>query len=250
MQILRILSDIHFEKQNIFEISPLPSDSNTILILIGDIGNFIKISTYIPFLKKCSEQFKKIIYIPGNNEYYGLDINNGLDYGKNQIKENNLSNVYLLDNESLLIDDITFICSTLWTNFNNKNSISIVSAFDLNDYKNNITIDKKCLKPINVVDLYNKSINYIEKELSKPGKKILLTHYGISHLAIHKKFKDSIYNDAYVNNLDHMIIKYQPEYCFHGHLHYSVNYMIKKTNIVCNPFYQNDQFDPYLMRTL
>jgi len=123
---LRVISDLHLEFSNgIFDLPRLESDKDTILVLSGDIGMFSYPETYIPFLKECSLRFREIIYIAGNHEYYGSDINYGLECGKNEISKANLKNVFLGDNFVHQVDDVYFVCSTLWSSFDNKNPMSM-----------------------------------------------------------------------------------------------------------------------------
>jgi predicted phosphodiesterase len=69
----QLFSDLHVEYQNNnIEIDPIeyitPTEENC--ILAGDIGSFYKIQQLEYFLTKLCNLFKRVIYVPGNQEYY------------------------------------------------------------------------------------------------------------------------------------------------------------------------------------
>lgn len=67
---IRIYSDIHQElhrEDKLFDIPLLDDDKNTVLILAGDI-DYLKFG--LELANRHSEQFKAVIYVPGNHEYY------------------------------------------------------------------------------------------------------------------------------------------------------------------------------------
>ncbi|MBW3019929.1 hypothetical protein KY334_01415 [Candidatus Woesearchaeota archaeon] len=228
---------MHLEFSNgIFDLPRLESDKDTILVLSGDIGMFSYPETYIPFLKECSLRFREIIYIDGNHEYYGSDINYGLEYGKNEISKANLKNVFLGDNFVHQVDDVYFVCSTLWSSFDNKNPIVMYHYNNcINDCRK-IKNKDKFLPPIDVYRLFEKSYEFIINELNNIRKNILVTHYGISYKSIHSRFHGDKLNDTFVSQLDGVISFFKPLYAFHGHTHNSFDYSIGNTRVVCNPF--------------
>ena len=57
---------------------------------------------------------KHILYVPGNHEYYGADI----DRTRKQLAEECARyGITLLDTDAIVIDDVHFIGATLWTDF-------------------------------------------------------------------------------------------------------------------------------------
>ena len=131
-----ICSDIHLE---FGDINLQNTDNADVLILGGDICvaadlgrpdpysllDNARSNRIVDFFKRCSFQFPHVIYIMGNHEHYHGDFAKSKDILQSMLTSNMLSNVYLLDKESKIIDDVTFIGGTLWTDMNNEDSMTL-----------------------------------------------------------------------------------------------------------------------------
>ena len=113
---LHILSDLHFE----FGKWPKHVDVNAIdadvTVLAGDIG------VGLEGLQWALTFNRPVIYVMGNHEFYGQRPMNDLWRKAREKVEG--THVQLLENESILIDDlrhpgerVRFLCATLWTDF-------------------------------------------------------------------------------------------------------------------------------------
>ena len=69
--LVRLYSDIHLEFGD-FVIPPVDGDDETVLVLAGDITVGDKHKNFI--LDAC-DQFKHVIYVHGNHEYYRNEYN-------------------------------------------------------------------------------------------------------------------------------------------------------------------------------
>lgn len=171
----------------------------------------------------------------GNHEFYNGLVEYSFPKYKSQIGVNH----FKINNQSIVIEDIKIIGSTLWTNIPTEQNELIYNT--MNDYrliqktrfdiKENITI-----KDTNSFNAY--SLKYIEEELSKPfnGKIILLTH----HLPLFNLYKkreeyDENLKFAYANDLKDIISKYRIDYWIFGHVHDSIDIKIQNTRFLCNP---------------
>lgn len=262
---IRIVSDLHLEfsmsaeRYNMFHLPHLDTDSEDVLILAGDIGVAIKHYSYVEFLEQMSRRFHHVIYIAGNHEYY----NGALYHSFNEIKQciTHLSNVSFVENEVIRIDNISFICATLWTSFNNGNPLAMLKALQgLNDFKlirvgSHEKPNEHRLSPSDVLMIHLRSkdfiFNSIVEEHANNQIAIVVTHHAPSFRSIAPQYKGDPLNDAFATDYDDLIIETQPKLWIHGHTHNSLNYMIENTNIVCNPrgYYPRDlnkQFDPTL----
>lgn len=110
---LRILSDIHLEFGDI-EITKLPDDKDTVLVLAGDIG--VGMSA-LPFIKDMCDRFAKVLYVLGNHEFYGHYVH--LIRDNWMVVATTIPNLIVLDNGAVTIDDVVFIGGTMWTDVNN-----------------------------------------------------------------------------------------------------------------------------------
>jgi Icc-related predicted phosphoesterase len=142
-----ICSDIHLE---FGDINLQNTDNADVLILGGDIcvaadigrpdnGNIFegaRSNRIVDFFKRCSFQFPHVIYIMGNHEHYNGDFAESKNKLQSMLESNMLSNVYLLDKETKVIDDTTFIGGTLWTDMNNEDSLTMRHlAGMMNDFR-------------------------------------------------------------------------------------------------------------------
>ena len=108
---LRIVSDIHLEFEEYF-IEEHPDDKDTTLILAGDIG----VGTEVPFdfIQNYAGQFKNIVYVLGNHEFYHNVVEDVRAFWANH----NIKNLTVLDDAEAIIDGVRFTGGTLWTDMN------------------------------------------------------------------------------------------------------------------------------------
>lgn len=123
----RIISDLHLE----FGISNFSFNDIDLVILAGDVHIGTKgIEWILDNIKEIP-----VIYILGNHEYY----KNTYPTILNKIKElANLTNIHVLENESVEIQGVTFHGTTLWTNFElfgNPENSGYTCQQKMNDYK-------------------------------------------------------------------------------------------------------------------
>lgn len=124
---IQIISDLHQE----FGLSDLSFDNADVVVLAGDINLGTKgiewIKTKIPD--------KPVIYVLGNHEYYKGSYPKTL----NKIKEaSKNSNVKVLEDSFVDIENIRFHGATLWTDFSLFGSPMAYGSFcqtQMNDYK-------------------------------------------------------------------------------------------------------------------
>ena len=124
---IALASDVHLE------FGPLEiknTETADLLVLAGDIcvaqhfkaqDKFIK--RYLEFFKQCSEEFPYVIYIMGNHEHYNGDFAYTAHILRDAVKP--FANIHLLDNETFVLDGVTFIGTTLWTNMNEEDSLTL-----------------------------------------------------------------------------------------------------------------------------
>jgi predicted MPP superfamily phosphohydrolase len=230
------LSDIHleFHRSYDYEFKVEPTEIPDVIILAGDISCG---TGAVPFIEELSIQFPDthIFYVTGNHEYYHYHIDEvDTDIFK-ALQEKNLSNVTFLKNgESKVLNGVLFVGGTLWTDFDNNDSISMDAArWSMNDYfvirgnspEKVYQLHKACLK--NICEVL---------EQSKEQKKVVIGHHLPSKKSIAPMFQDSDLNGAYASDLEWVMEKYEPVLFVHGHTHFSFDYMIGKTRVYCNPY--------------
>lgn len=243
------MSDLHLEFGD-YTVPPLETDKETVLILAGDIGMAKKMDTYGPFIERCSEQFRQVIYIMGNHEYYKYRFPTA--YVKIRDELNHYENVHILENQTILFQDWAFVCSTLWTDMNNSNPMSMLVCQDsLNDYRCIRTGPpkedwKRKLTPRDTADAHLQSKKYVFEMVEfwkNEGFNIcVVTHHLPSYQCIHEMYTGDPCNPAYASELYEDIVRTSPNIWIHGHTHSSNDFFIENTRVICNPrgYYPND----------
>lgn len=273
---ITIGSDLHLEFGDL-EIKN--TENADLLILSGDIcvaadigrpdpNNFMegaRSNRIVDFFKRCSFQFPHVIYIMGNHEHYHGDFTTTANKIRSMLESNCLSNVYLLDNEVKVIDDITFIGGTLWTDMNGRDPITLSHMRSMmNDFRyvqnSNKTVSYKTYEQINGVDNterpvfkervatfspedaadeHDRFLSHIREIIHGKfdQKFVVVGHHAPSKLSTHPRFKkEEMMNGGYSSSLDNFIIDHpQIKLWTHGHTHEDFDYMIGSTRIICNP---------------
>ena len=283
---ISVASDVHLEFGDLIIKN---TDGADVLILSGDIcvaadigkpdpNNFMegaRSNRIVDFFKRCSFQFPHVIYILGNHEHYHGDFATTADRIRSMLDSNQLSNVYLLDREVRVIDDVTFIGGTLWTDMNNRDSLTLYHMTSMmNDFRvvknsrrnvnfrtevplldanGQAVLDEQArpryqaefntrpakFSPEDAATEFDNMVGYIQQMVQGKfdQKFVVVGHHSPSRLSTHPRYKDeTIMNGGYSSNLDEFIMDHpQIKLWTHGHTHEDFDYMIGSTRIVCNP---------------
>lgn len=252
---LKILSDLHLEHYNDVNCYPWPG-SGDVLILSGDIlaakhlkGNGNLNNIYHQFLSNCSKNFKKVLYVLGNHEFYGYNYEGVYK----TIREVIPNNFHLMENDIIKIGDWNFIGFTFWTNFRNKNPIEMMEAESLmNDYKViRIGSNYRKLRAEDTFNFHNQSRDYLLDQLNSLTDNVfVISHHAPSYQSIADEYKNSSCNSAYCSDYDGLILNHpQIKYWVHGHTHTYFDYKIGECRVICNPIGypgQSSSYNPHL----
>lgn len=241
---IRILSDLHCEFGD-FILPELDTDKEDVLVLAGDIG-VVETPSSFNRVKEwaTAKRFKKIIHICGNHEFYGGSLLRVPTKLKEMFKGLDIS--VAVNNEVIRVDDISFVCATLWTNFNSGNPVimNIVQGA-LNDYRAIRTGNygepyKRKLTAKDVFSEFVTSKHFIFKSIEEEkyidGQKIVvMSHHGPSRQSIHAQYDGDPVNWGYVSELDLEIMDSGADLYIHGHTHHSFDYPVGDTRVITNP---------------
>ncbi len=229
---IQYCSDLHLEfpeNERFLKNNPLPA-SGDILILAGDIVPFAVMDKHQDFFKTVSDNFKYTYWIPGNHEYYRFDVTN--KYGT--LNEKIRSNVFLVNNISLVHENVKFIFSTLWSKIRPAYQWQIergMSDFHVIKYNGHrFSADR-------FNQLHNDSLSFIEQELNKEksGKTVVATHHVPTLLNYPEKYKGDVLNDAFAVELFDLIEAKGPDFWIYGHTHCNTtDFNIGKTQLLTN----------------
>jgi len=275
---IQLASDVHLE----FGTISLDNHGADVLVLSGDIcvaadlmdvnnedvlDRFDRSVTIHTFFQECCARFKHVIFIMGNHEHYHGDFATTFDNLKHNLGY--LFNLHILEKESIIIDDVTFICGTLWTDMNKEDPITMSTIRGvMNDYR----IIEDSREPVHYKDVdgkfhtrtgkfsaigsvveHKEMLAFINKtiEANPTGKFVVVGHHAPSKLSTKQQYeKEVIMNGAYSSDLSEFILDHpQIKLWTHGHTHSAFDYEIGTTRIVCNPrgyegHEDNTGFDP------
>ena len=255
---IRIYSDIHldfdvtsknFDFSMLWVPEALQTDKETTLILAGDLWHAKKPYDYDSqsWLKTLSEKFQYIIVVLGNHDFWGGNFPKEYDNYEKAFKEQNLNNVYLLQDNIIEIGNNKFIGGTLWTDYLDSNPIAMEMAENgpMKDYKFiKYGIAYQRIRAKHLLSAHIKTKNFIFTNAVKefPEQKIwVITHHlptirSIPEEYLTDKRSKSMYENAlYYSDLDAEIKKVQIDFWIHGHTHQFQEYFIGKTLIISNP---------------
>ena len=220
--------------------------SAPILILAGDIG-YPEFALTQRFLKWCASQWKHIIWVFGNHEYYQKKlVSQRSKYGmtiltmkeKEQIareflEQSGLHNIVFLQNEWIEFPEfpeIVFYGTTLWTEITDEQAEIAKTA--IHDYKY-IAYKKEELanfSPTIWQTLHRQAVGalntFAESESRQNKKVIVISHHVPTQSLIHEKYRESPVNFGYSSSLDTLVCKFDMWVC--GHSHGSMESMIPR----------------------
>jgi predicted phosphodiesterase len=243
--LVSVASDLHLSPKNMLDLNLLKECD--ILILAGDCFTFSTSNAELhkmqhDFARSCSERAGKVIFVPGNHEYYGTSIESGTAFVEDFCGEHDF---ILLNDKAATINGQHFIGSTLWTDFDGLDDKAVRDAFwAMSDFNGAIRFKDNLLKPIDTVRFNDKATSFLIPRITTDS--IVITHHTPSMRSCHERWGKSALNYSFHNDLDWVIEEKQPKMWIHGHTHDYCDYMIDKTRVLCNPrgyCMENTSFD-------
>lgn len=199
-----------------------------------------KAKMYRDFLQRCSQEFKHVLYIAGNHEFYNGKWAQTITTLRNECAK--FPNVHFMENDTVVLDDITFVGGTLWTDMNRGDPLTkqIVES-SMNDYRT-IRVESRGygrLRPDDTLGRHVQTLDYIRKTVDgDPTKKYFVVgHHAPSKLSTKPRYEKDVHiNGAYSSELSEFILD-RPQILVwvHGHCHDNFSYTIGETRIHCNP---------------
>ena len=268
---IKLVSDLHLEFSDI----NIQNDQDyDVLILGGDImiaqdlhdhiaadfnpyssGAFAdlsrkmqRVTRFRDFFKRCSFQFPHVIYIMGNHEFYHGKFYAAIDYMREEVAK--YPNIYLLEQDMKIIDDVVFVGGTLWTDMNGRDPLTMHAIKDMmNDFRivRNDKREYAAMSPLDVAIRHDKTLSYIKLIVQehKDKKCVVVGHHAPSFKSVSEQYaSQTLMNGGYASDLGEFIMDHpQIKLWTHGHMHQPFDYVIGETRVVCNPRgYENDGY--------
>lgn len=266
-----VTSDIHLEfhpninditSKILKEISECPL-AERVLYLCGDIGHPFA-QSYSEFLDFCSDNFKYVLVIAGNHEYYNIcgkyhtmsEIDSQMD---KLVKK--YPNVYNLNNSYCILPEFRTIVvgSTLWSELDEKNHHK-----GINDFNNIVTDESKKtnsnLTLLEYNQLHKKDLEGLINKIDEIAELrhndplddyifVVMTHHLPSYKLIAPQYTGSLINHFFATDLDSTIKKLNDNsyscisHWFCGHTHTRMTTDIYGTTVIVNPYGYPHEYD-------
>lgn len=228
-------SDLHLEFRELqvdivdADVLVLAGDIMLIKYLIDDV-KYNERSYLIDFIDKVTQNYKDVLWIMGNHEYYS-----GALEDINILREAlaSYSNLHILENESIIIDNVKFVGGTMWTDLNNYDPITAFQAHRLLNDFNQISDDGGRFTSDTWLTLHSNFMKFITNEVT--DNCVVITHHSPTFATIHENHQGSkIINGLYASRLESFIIDNNIKLWIHGHLHDAHDEMIGDCLVTSN----------------
>lgn len=231
------LSDLHVN----FRVgwSPLRIPDAELCVCAGDVTEG-GVANSVRWLKEHVLPAIPVLFVPGNHEFYGSSIREGLEEGRRAAI--GVEDFHFLDKDVVEIGNVRFVGATLWTDFRlhgDPQNAMTSAHWAMTDYRR-IKYSKRPFmrfEPLEALRLHQASRSFLEEALAKAEGKttVVVTHHAPSPRSVTDEFVNSRLSPAFVSDLEDLILKFAPTLWIHGHVHHPFDYMIGNTRVVCNP---------------
>lgn len=202
---------------------------------------------------------KPVVVVPGNHDLMGARIGARLKAMRDIARR---YGVHLLHNQSVVIEDVRFVGTTLWTDFEaggaGLRQVAMHAARDLiGDFSTIFTADGRgkgrLLTPEYAVKMHQRARRALLRGLEDAysEKVVVVSHHAPSRRSQDAAFRESAIAPAFVSDMDEFVGISNAVCWQHGHLHGSSDYMLGSTRVICNARghsrYMNRDFNPGLV---
>jgi calcineurin-like phosphoesterase family protein len=175
--------------------------------------------------------FENVIFVPGNHEFYGTSIREGMDI----LRSWQHPRWHLLQpGLPVTIEGQRFMGGTLWYDGNHER------------WRQKYINDFRRIDGVEAAYFHNQEFVRYTCETMKPDD-IIVSHHLPSAQSTPRQFADSEINCFFVSDQEHHILQRKPKLWVHGHTHSPTDYMLGETRVYANPHgypseYENPKF--------
>jgi predicted phosphodiesterase len=272
---LWILSDLHIELGRGWDLPAVDARPQfDVLVVAGDL--IPRMERGVKWLLERVPN-KPLIYVPGNHEAYGTDIDRTVEKAMAAAENTNL---FVLQNRSVSLNGVTFAGGTAWTDFNlfgDQYRAMKVAGEKMNAFHKIRTARyEQRFRPQHALARHVQTRDFLEGEMrkSRSGPLVMVTHHapmpdhGLRHQRGTRLSDEDILTAAYRSDLtwlmwpapsaDGRAALRPADLWIFGHTHESEDRVIGQTRVVSNAkgygpwrprqhLWDNPRFDPNLV---
>lgn len=210
-----------------------------VLVLAGDIGDPVeKSDVYLGLLKEFKKTYRHVVLVAGNHEHYKIKNYDRTSTYACLKKICDEAEVIFLEKNSVIIERVRFIGTTLWSKANS------ATMFSLGDF------GRVFDDTVEYNDEFKQCFEWLKKELNKEADLatdakdydhcVVVTHHLPSHQLCHERFKYySVLNTAFYTDILDKLSMSRVKYWFCGHTHEAMVKNIKgkdgEVTVIVNP---------------
>ncbi|EEF59045.1 metallophosphoesterase [Pedosphaera parvula] len=167
------------------------------------------------------------------------------------------TNVHVLENDVVRIDDVVFLGATLWTDFRLEGDPILgatAAKVGMADYQQIRTLPEDAvLRPADTRRYHEESKQWLVEQVEKYRDKkiVVVTHHSPSGKSVTERFRGDPLNGAFASDMEDFVERSGAKLWVHGHIHSRSDYMIGWTRVLANPRgYPEERvegFDPALV---
>lgn len=176
---LWIQSDLHVEPRRGWDLPAADARPRfDVLVIAGDL--ITRMERGVAWLRERVPD-RPVIYVPGNHEGYGCDIDRTVEKAKEAAEG---SKVFVLQNQAIRLGQVTFAGATLWTDFallGDQRRAMAVAADQMNDFRKiRISRYQDRFRPQHALARHLESRAFFETEMRKTrdGPLVVVTHHA------------------------------------------------------------------------
>lgn len=245
---LWVMSDIHLELTRGWDLPPAEARPDfDVLVVAGDLVPRAERGVRW-LLDRVSD--RPVIYVMGNHEGYGTDIDRTVEKAKTAADG---TNVHLLENETVRIGNVVFAGATLWTDYalnGDPQGAMAIAGDRMNDFRKiRIANYKRRFLPHHALTRHFQSVAFLKEQMRQPrgeDRLVVVTHHApIPHITDEPggSGEDPTLDPAFRSDL-RRLMAHAPgdgagalrpaDLWVYGHTHETFDAMVGKTRLVSN----------------
>ncbi|WP_423596854.1 metallophosphoesterase [Roseateles sp. MS654] len=239
---LQLISDLHLERQTDFQTVAVPEVD--LLVLAGDVGSYqagsrlvtddFGLGRFSP--RRDGAPWPRVLYVPGNHEYDGIEFTTAQARLRQTCAE---LGIEWLDREQIVIGDVRFIGTTLWSDFDGLAARETTPTRQLaarekafraaNHYlrKYSTLVDGRHMLAEQQRELALSCQAWLRETLATPfeGRTVVVTHFAPSLRSADPRYGLTPGTAGFCNSLDELLPA--ADLWLHGHLHCAHDYFVE-----------------------